>query len=172
MKPSQAFIDGVGFISDWSGKVVSWLNVVLVITISYDVTMRYLFNAPTNWSYTLSYMLGGTIFAVGQAYVHRINGHVRVDLVYVKFSQKTKHLLDLIFTILFLLPVFLMLSRTFWINFFYAYRVKEKAIHSTWYPLTWPYKLLIAIGLSLFFIQGFARFIEDLRALVRGGRSS
>lgn len=172
MRILQPLIDGVGFVSDWSGRLVSWINVVLVITITYDVIMRYLFNAPTNWSYTLSYMLGATMFCVGQGYVHRINGHVRVDLLYVKFSAKTKLLLDLIFTILFLLPAFLLVSKSLWENFFYAYHVQEKAIHSTWYPITWPYKFLIAIGISLFFVQGVTRFIEDFRTLVKGGVSS
>ena len=172
MRILQPLVDGVGFASDWSGRLVSWINVVLVITITYDVIMRYLFNAPTNWSYTLSYMLGATMFCIGQGYVHRINGHVRVDLLYVKFSPKTKLLLDLIFTILFFLPAFLLVSKSLWENFFYSFHVQEKAIHSTWYPITWPYKFLIAIGFSLFFIQGIMRLIEDLRTLVKGGVSS
>ena len=172
MKIVQPLIDGVGFASDWGGRLVSWINVVLVITITYDVIMRYVFNAPTNWSYTLSYMLGAVMFCIGQAYVHRINGHVRVDLLYVKFSPKTKLLLDLIFTVLFFLPAFLLLSKSFWENFFYSFHAQEKAIHSTWYPITWPYKFLIAIGISLFFVQGVMRFIEDLRTLVKGGVSS
>jgi TRAP-type mannitol/chloroaromatic compound transport system permease small subunit len=172
MKAFQAVIDRVGSVSNWSGKLVSWINVVLIITISYDVIMRYVFNAPTDWSYTLSYMLGATMFCIGQAYVQRINGHVRVDLLYVKFSPRTKLLLDVLFTILFFLPTFFMVSRNLWINFFYAFHVKEKAIHSTWYPLTWPYKLLIAIGFTLFFIQGLVRLIQDLRAVAKGGASS
>jgi len=169
MKTLQAIIDRVGSVSNWSGKLVSWINVVLIITISYDVIMRYVFNAPTDWSYTLSYMLGATMFCIGQAYVQRINGHVRVDLLYVKFSPRTKLLLDVLFTILFFLPTFFMVSRNLWVNFFYAFHVKEKAIHSTWYPLTWPYKLLIAIGFTLFFIQGLVGLIQDLRAAAKGG---
>jgi TRAP-type mannitol/chloroaromatic compound transport system permease small subunit len=90
MKTMQAIIDRVGFASDWSGKVVSWINIVLIITITYDVIMRYAFNAPTDWSYTLSYMLGATMFCIGQGYVQKINGHVRVDLLYVKFYPKKK----------------------------------------------------------------------------------
>jgi TRAP-type mannitol/chloroaromatic compound transport system permease small subunit len=172
MKIVQPLIDGVGFASDWSGRLVSWINVILIITITYDVIMRYLFNSPTNWSYTLSYMLGATMFCMGQGYVHRINGHVRVDLLYVKFSPKTKILLDLIFTLLFFLPAFLLVSKSLWENFFYSFHVQEKAIHSTWYPITWPYKFLIAIGISLFFVQGVMRFAEDFRTLVKGGVSS
>ena len=172
MKTMQAIINRVGFVSDWSGKLVSWISSVLIITITYDVIMRYVFNAPTDWSYTLSYMLGATMFCIGQGYVQKINGHVRVDLLYVKFSPKTKLIIDIIFTILFFLPTFLMVSRNLWINFFYAFHVQEKAIHSTWYPLTWPYKLLIAIGISLFFIQGLVMLIEHFRALTKGGASS
>ena len=168
----QAIINRVGFVSDWSGKLVSWISSVLIITITYDVIMRYVFNTPTDWSYTLSYMLGATMFCIGQGYVQKINGHVRVDLLYVKFSPKTRIIIDVIFTILFFLPAFLMVSWNLWINFFYAFHVQEKAIHSTWYPLTWPYKLLIAIGISLFFIQGLVMLIEHFRALTKGGASS
>jgi len=159
------FIEKIGWLSEWSGKGISWVSVILVLTICYDVLMRYLFNAATNWSFTLSYMLGACMFAMGQAFVHRINGHVRIDLLYSKFSPRKKLLLDFIFTLIFFFPVFSLLSWTFWVDFYHAFRIQEKAIHSTWYPLTWPYKLVIAMGLTLLFLQGVARFIQESRIL-------
>jgi len=164
--------DGVDFISVWTGKVVSWLGLVLVLSISYDVILRYLFNAPTNWSYTLSFMLGATMFALGQGYVERFNAHARVDLLYAKFPPRTKLILDVIFCAIFFLPTFLMLSRSYWLDFSKALTHHEKAIESTWYPLTWPYKLMIALGISLLFIQGLVNFIRNIQKLAGKGEPS
>ena len=60
----------VGSMSEWSGRVVMFLVLVLVASITYDVVMRYVFDAPTIWSYSFSYMLGTSIVAMGMPYVH------------------------------------------------------------------------------------------------------
>jgi len=46
--------DGMGLVSEWTGRAVMALVAVLIVSICYDVFARYLFNAPTIWSYTLS----------------------------------------------------------------------------------------------------------------------
>ena len=51
-------------INDWVGKGVAWLVPILILELAYDTAARYMFNAPTMWSYDISYMLYGTIFLV------------------------------------------------------------------------------------------------------------
>ena len=55
--------------STWTGKGVSWLLVVLILALTYDTSMRYLFSKPTVWSFDVSYMLGGSIMLRGMAWV-------------------------------------------------------------------------------------------------------
>ena len=50
-------------LSEWVGRVISWLALVLILTLIYEVGSRYFFNAPTIWSHELSTMIFGA-FAI------------------------------------------------------------------------------------------------------------
>ena len=70
--------------TDTTGTWVAWLNVPLVLAVSYEVLSRYLFDAPTIWSFDVTYMLYGTIFMLGSAYALHKGAHIRID----HFSKK------------------------------------------------------------------------------------
>jgi TRAP-type mannitol/chloroaromatic compound transport system permease small subunit len=70
LEPSSGLISTVRIVdkfTDTTGTWVAWLNVPLVLIVSYEVFARYLFNAPTMWSFDLTYMLYGNIFILGAA---------------------------------------------------------------------------------------------------------
>ena len=165
----RRFYNGMTLTSERLAKVVSWLVALLVISISYDVFMRYLFNAPTNWSYALSYMMGAALSALGLAYVHSAGGNVRVDIIYNKFSPKTKLIIDMVFTIIFFFPVYGLLAYYFGVNTWNAFVIKRYDINSIWYPVVWPYMTAITLGFAFLFVQGIANFIRDVRTFVKGG---
>ena len=170
MKLSKRIFDILGKISEWSAKTVMWLVVVLIVIVSYDVLMRYIFNAPTNWQFVLSYMLFATSVALGWAYVHYLGGNVRVDILYAKFPIRTRLIIDTLFTLIFFFPSFSLLSFVFIRDAWYAYSIAEKVtFHGTWYPITWPYKTAIALGFCLLFLQGIANFLKDVISLAKGG---
>ena len=98
-------------ISERSGHVFMWLSLALIIAISYEVGSRYLFSSPTQWSYDLSYMLGGSLMVLGGAYTLLHEGHVRVDVIYSKLSTKGKMILDVTLLVLFFFPLLLVLFR-------------------------------------------------------------
>jgi len=155
--------------SERIAKVVSWLVALLILSICYDVFMRYLFNAPTNWSFALSYMMGAALSALGLAYVHSVGGNVRVDIIYNKFSPKMKLILDLFFTIIFFFPLYGLLAYYFGVNTWHAFVIKRYDINSIWYPVVWPYMTAITLGFAFLFLQGIATFLRDLRTLMKGG---
>ena len=156
--------------SERIAKIISWLVALLVISISYDVFMRYLFNAPTIWSYALSYMMGAALSALGLAYVHSVSGNVRVDIIYNKFSPKVKLIIDLFFTIIFFFPLYGFLAYNFGVNTWNAFVIKRYDINSIWYPVVWPYMTAITLGFALLFAQGVATFLRDLKTLIKGGK--
>ncbi|MCR4442328.1 MAG: TRAP transporter small permease subunit [Peptococcaceae bacterium] len=156
------FIRIVNAFSEWTGQVVKWLVPILIITICYDTVMRYFFNKPTIWSFTLSYMIGGTFFVIGQAYLQKHKGNVRVDLFYAKYSSNIKLLFDAISSLLVFLPVYIYLTKTFWMDFFQAYQRMEVDISSTWYAPLWPFKLFIAVGFTIFLIQFIADILQNI----------
>ena len=82
------------YIGDWSGKILCWLIIPMVVGVAYEVVMRYLFDAPTVWAYDSTYMLYGSHFMLGAAYTLRIDGHIRTDLFYDKWSPRTQGIVD------------------------------------------------------------------------------
>ena len=65
--------------TDYTGTIFSLLAIPLVLGVGYEVTARYLFNAPTTWAYDLTYMLYGALFMLGAAYALHKGAHIRTD---------------------------------------------------------------------------------------------
>lgn len=169
MRVLKKICDGIGVVSEWSGRVVMFLVVVLIVSIAYDVFARYLFNSPTVWSYTLSYMLGTSIIAIGLPYVYYHNANVRVDVIYCKLPPRGRLILDVVLTIFLFFPMVFLLIKVFGEDLWQAYLCGEVATDSIWYPILWPFKLVVTLGFVLLFLQGIATFIGDLEHLFKGG---
>jgi TRAP-type mannitol/chloroaromatic compound transport system permease small subunit len=159
----------VGSISEWSGRVVMFLVLVLVASITYDVVMRYVFDAPTNWSYSFSYMLGTSIVAMGMPYVHHRGGNVRVDILYSRLPVKVRLTLDVVLSIVLFFTCVIALTVVFTLDAWQALVTHEVATDTAWYPILWPFKTVIAIGFILLLAQGSANFARDVLALRHGG---
>lgn len=170
MRVIKKIYDGIGLLSEWSGKVARWVVFVLILAITYEVVMRYVFNAPTIWVFDVSYMLYAVLCSLGFAYVYYHGGNVRVDIIYVRFSPKGKLIIDIVFTLIFFFPLYFMLTAIFAQDVWYAYQIKETTMRTFFYPLTWPYKTLIAVGFGLLCLQGIATFLKDVIALAKGGK--
>jgi TRAP-type mannitol/chloroaromatic compound transport system permease small subunit len=169
MRVIQKIYNGIGLVSEWSGRVVMFLVIVLIVSIAYDVFMRYLLNAPTIWSYTLSYMLGTTIIALGLPYVYYHNANVRIDIIYSRLSPRGRLILDVILTVVLFFPLIFLLIRVFGQDTWEAYLCREVATESIWYPILWPFKMVVTLGFVLLFLQGIATFIRDVTSLAKGG---
>src|SRR5574338_263607 len=95
--PATGLIGFVGRIdrfTDRTGTWIAWLNLPLVLVVSYEVIMRYVFNAPTIWVFDTAYMLYGTIFMLGAAYALHKGAHIRTDFFYERWSVRTKGMVD------------------------------------------------------------------------------
>jgi len=163
----RAIIRVIDSISEWMGKIVRWLCVVLVLVMAYEVTMRYVFDAPTMWAYETSIMIGGSIFALGWAYVHRHKGHIRVDVFYERLSPKGKAIIDVIFASLFLFPLLIVLIDASVSYAWRAWLINEKSVETYWYPPAAPFRTVVAIGFCLFLLQCIAQFVRDLYLLAK-----
>jgi TRAP-type mannitol/chloroaromatic compound transport system permease small subunit len=87
-----------------SGHVTAWLILPMVLSLTYEVGARYLFNAPTEWAYDMTFMLYGTFFMLGAAYTLQRKGHVRTDSFYTEWSPRRQALTDLVCYLLMFLP--------------------------------------------------------------------
>jgi TRAP-type mannitol/chloroaromatic compound transport system permease small subunit len=154
-------------VSEWSGKLVSWLLPVLIGTVTYDVAMRYLFSAPTKWSYDVSYMLGGTVYVVGLAHILARKENVRVDIFYSRFSARTKSLVDTVFSLVFFFPLVVALFVHSVDQAWASWILRETSQVGWWHPPLYPFKAVLPIALLLLLMQGLATFVRDLLQVFR-----
>src|SRR4029450_4440028 len=91
-------------INTWVGKTAGWCIVILTFPASYEVFMRYLFLAPTEWAFDASYMLYGTLFMLAGAYTLARNGHVRADFISRAWPPRQQATFDVVLYFLFFFP--------------------------------------------------------------------
>jgi TRAP-type mannitol/chloroaromatic compound transport system permease small subunit len=150
--------------TDTTGTWVAWLNVPLVLVVAYEVFARYLFDAPTIWSFDVTYMLYGTIFMLGSAYALHKGAHIRTDFFFEKWSIRTKGMIDSIAFLVFFFPsifVFFLVSGS---EGWYAMLIGETSEQTPWRPILWPFKLVVPLTCVLLLIQGISETIKCIYA--------
>jgi TRAP-type mannitol/chloroaromatic compound transport system permease small subunit len=168
---SAALINTVRVIdrfTDTTGVWLSWLNIPLVAAVAYEVIARYAFNAPTLWSFDVTYMLYGTIFMLGAAYALHKGAHIRTDFFYEKWSVKTRGMVDSISYIVFFFPSIVMLLAASGSEAWYAWTINETSEQTPWRPILWPYKSVVPITCVLLLIQGISEVIKSTYAWRKG----
>ena len=86
------------------GHFTAFIVAVLVLLVVYDATVRYLFSGGSIALQELEWHLFDVIILFGIAYTLRENAHVRVDIFYTSYSEKTKALLNIVSSLFFILP--------------------------------------------------------------------
>jgi TRAP-type mannitol/chloroaromatic compound transport system permease small subunit len=166
-QPSASLVKTVRVIdkfTDTTGTWVAWLNVPLVLAVAYEVGARYAFNAPTIWSFDVTYMLYGTIFMLGAAYALHKGAHIRTDFFFEKWSIRTKGIIDSTAYIVFFFPsifTFLIVSGA---EGWYAFEINETSEQTPWRPILWPFKMVVPLACLLLLIQGVSETIKSVYA--------
>jgi TRAP-type mannitol/chloroaromatic compound transport system permease small subunit len=151
-----------------TGVWVAWLNVPLVVAVAYEVIARYAFNAPTIWSFDVTYMLYGTIFMLGAAYALLKGAHIRTDFFYEKWSDRTRGMVDSISYIVFFFPSIIMLLAASGSEAWYAYTINETSEQTPWRPILWPFKGIVPLTCLLLLVQGVSELIKSFYAARTG----
>jgi len=154
--------------TDTTGTWIAWLNVPLVLVVAYEVFARYLFNAPTIWSFDITFMLYGTIFMLGSAYALHKGAHIRTDFFFEKWSIRTKGMIDSVAYIVFFFPSFLVFFFVSGAEGLYAYEINETSEQTPWRPILWPYKMVVPLTCVLLMVQGISELIKSFHAARTG----
>ena len=162
-EPTPGLIKAVRIIdkfTDTTGTWVAWLNVPLVLAVAYEVIARYAFNAPTIWSFDVTYMLYGTIFMVGAAYALHKGAHIRTDFFFEKWSIRTQGMIDSIAYIVFFFPSIFTLMVVSGDESWYSFGISETSEQTPWRPALWPFKMMVPLACLLLLIQGISETIK------------
>lgn len=151
-----------------SGRLVAWLIVPMVLSLCYEVVSRYVFNAPTQWAYDMTFMLYGSFFMLGAAFTLQRKGHVRTDSLYAGWSPRRQAMVDLGGHVLMLLPFAGVMLFVGWGYFVKAWTTRETFVSSAWQPITWPFKATMPLAGALLLVQIASECCKCLHVLQRG----
>lgn len=168
MKALRSVFGAVDAVSTWVGKGVSWLLVVLILALTFDTFMRYAFRAPTVWAFDISYMVGGTIMLMGMAWVTTRREQVRVDILYTRYSDKTKIVVDAVGNIFLFFPLFIMMLERSVPRAIRSLVTGEFSEVGFWRPPLWPYRWMLVMALALWVLAALVWVIRDLYKLRTG----
>ena len=158
--------------SEWTGRLVSWLLLALVLLISYDVAMRYLFRSGSVALQELEWHLFALLFLLGAGYTLKHDDHVRVDVLYHgrHMTARRRAWVNLLGGLLFLLPFCVLVIYSAWPFVYNAYQFAESSPDPGGLPYRWLLKAAIPVGFALLAIQGIAGIIRSLQVLHHGHR--
>ncbi len=163
----RKILKAIDTINDFTGSTVKWLVVLIMVTITTEVALRYIFSKPTSVLPELMMMFGAALYTLGWGYVHRLRRHVRVDVFYLSLPTRWQAGIDVVATLIWLLP---MVAFLVYVSVGWSYRsfvVEERSSFSYWFPLLWPIRTVVAVGMILLALQSLAQFYRDLYLLVR-----
>ena len=144
-----------------TGKISSWLSLALVLLISTDVLLRYVFNFSTASLYEMEWHLFAIIFLLASPYTLQKNKHVRVDVFYNNFSKRKKNIIDLIGNIIFLIPFSFIIFYTSLPFVEDSYSILESSPDPGGLPYRFIIKSIIPIAFFLLMIQGILNTIKN-----------
>jgi len=157
--------------SEWSGRMLYWLTLGMVGIGAFNAIARYLdrytgLGLSSNMWIELQWYLFSLVFLLGAAYTLKHDAHVRVDVLYTQLSRKGKAWVNLLGTVLFLMPfcaVILWMSIPFVFN---SWAILEMSPDPGGLP-RYPIKAVIPLALVLLMVQGASILIREV-AVLRG----
>jgi len=138
----------------WLSKICGWIAcvamILMAVNVFYDVVARYAFNTVSIGMQEMEWHLYSVVFLLGIPYALRTDGHVRVDVFYTNWSNRTKAWVNLVGAIIFVIP-FAYLIGTYGYSFALdSYAMGEGSGDPGGLPHRWIIKSVIPI--TAFFI--------------------
>jgi TRAP-type mannitol/chloroaromatic compound transport system permease small subunit len=154
--------------SIWVGRAFGWCILILTFSVSYEVFMRYVLNAPTVWVFDMMVQMYGALFLMAGPYALAQDTHVRGDVIYRLLPVRWQARIDFTLYLLFLFPGMLAL---FWFGWEIAadsWRYKEVSWNSPARIQIYFFKTLIPVAGALMFLQGIAELLRCWKAMKEG----
>lgn len=161
MNKILTIIDGI---SEWTGKVVCYLIVAIMLIIIYEIILRDIFVQSQPWAHELTCYLFGFSFMLGGAYAFRYGAHVNMDMVVSHLSPRTRAVIDIVTSAM----IFLFCGVLVWrsgVTAIEAFRLGFK-YQSVWAPPLWPLKGVITLGAALVILQALVKLYRDFQIAI------
>jgi TRAP-type mannitol/chloroaromatic compound transport system permease small subunit len=136
------------------------------------VVLRYGLSEGFVWMQELYVWTGGAIFMLGAGYTLLHGGHVRVDIFYARASAKRRALIDILGTLVFLLPWLILVLIMAWPYVRSAWLISEASAQSDGMPGLFLFKTVLLAFCVLLGLQGLAMIGRSIMVLAGRDASS
>jgi TRAP-type mannitol/chloroaromatic compound transport system permease small subunit len=165
--PSRAYlavIRAIDRFTDWTGYLFVLFIIPLVFANVVEVFCRYVLGEPTIWALDVTTMSYAALFMLGSALALLKGAHVRTDMLWEAFSDRTKGMIDSLAFILFFMPTMAVLFFISIDDFFYSLAINERSSSGAWAPILWPLRGIIPLTAFMLFLQGLSELMKSLWA--------
>ena len=166
MKILKFYIKFVNTLNERIGFLVSWLTTAMVAVVCYDVFTRYLLKQSSVAVQEMEWHLFAIIFLLGAAYTLKHDRHIRVDIIYMRLSERQRAWINLLGTLLFLIPFTILIiwsSKNFIIN---SFVIGESSPNPGGLPARYLLKACIPLGFILVLLQALSLAFSSLAVIV------
>ncbi|MGI9411967.1 MAG: TRAP transporter small permease subunit [Hyphomicrobiaceae bacterium] len=163
-----SIIHAIESLSIWVGRAFGWCILILTFSVSYEVFVRYVLNAPTVWAFDMMVQMYGALFLMAGPYALAQDAHVRADVVYRLLPVRWQASIDFVLYVFFFFPGMIAL---FWYGAEIAadsWRYKEVSWNSPARIQIYFFKTLIPLAGGLLIIQGIAECLRCWMAMRTG----
>lgn len=160
-----SYVKYVDYASTKFGRLAMYSIFLMIGTLLLGAITRNIINIPLSWTVELAQFTMTAYYIVGGAYSMQLNAHVRMDLVYDHFSDRTKARIDS-FTTLFLIFYLVCLLVGSISSTIYAIEYDQRKF-SQWNPSMIPIKVIMVFGIILMLLQTISTLFKDI-AKARG----
>ena len=175
MQRALRLADRIDRFSRWTGRIVYWLTLAMVLVGAYNAVVRYLdrwtgLGLSSNTYIELQWYLFSLVFLLGAAYTLEQNAHVRVDVLYSRLSRRGRAWINVLGTVLFLIPFCLVMLWTSWPMLLDTWGVTTGRLEVSPDPgglPRYPIKTMIPLAFVLLLVQGTSLLIRQ-GAVLRG----
>ena len=159
------YVRVVDFLSTKVGRLAMYMIFVMIGVLLLDAVTRNVIRIPLHWCIEMAQFTMAAYYIVGGPYSMQLDSHVRMDLLYSRFSPRNQARLDC-FTAIFLVIYLVVLLIGAISSTMYAIEYDQRKF-SMWNPSLVPIKIIMCIGIALMLLQAISTFFKDL-AKARG----
>ncbi len=152
--------------SEFVGRWVSWLVLAAVLISAGNAIVRKVFDESSNGLLEIQWYLFAAVFLLAAGYTLQRQEHVKIDVIYGRFSKRTQIWIDIFGICCFLLPFVVVVINLSWPLVVRAYEMHEMS-NNAGGLVRWPVFALLPAGFVLLGIQAVSELIKRI-AFLRG----
>jgi len=164
----RALVHYIDTFTEYSGRLLAWLVVMMALLTTVIVVMRYGFNTGSMMGQEAVIYMHGSLFMLGSAYALKSGAHVRVDIFYRNFSPRAQAWVNSLGGIVFLMPLCAFIGFASWNYVSESWIVRETSSQPGGIPAVFLLKSIIPLMAFNLFLQGLAETLRSAISLVAG----